>query len=156
MKGYRNKRFFVTFEPVNAYHERNITMAKKKKKNTSKKRTTNRKQTAPQSKKRSKYSLLALLAGGFLVLTGAYFLYQGEKPPTQSPQLKDFKKENINLREKNPTLPPLMFSGKARRAYKIARTIPEVLDRLYCYCRCRENSGHKNLLSCFVDTHAST
>ncbi|CAB1060356.1 hypothetical protein D1BOALGB6SA_5122 [Olavius sp. associated proteobacterium Delta 1] len=131
-------------------------MAKKKKKDTSKKRATNPKQTAPQPKKRSKYSLLAMIAGGVLVLSGAYFLYQGEKPPTQSPQLTELKKVNINLRETNPTLSPQMFSGKVRRAYQIARTIPEVLDRLYCYCRCRENSGHKNLLSCYVDTHAST
>jgi hypothetical protein len=131
-------------------------MGKKKKKNPSKKSTTNPKQTAPQPKKRSKYSLLAMIAGGALALTGAYYLYQGEKPPTQSPQFTELKKENINLREKNPTLSPQRFSGKVRRAYQIARTIPEVLDGLYCYCRCRKTSGHKNLLSCYVDTHAST
>ena len=131
-------------------------MGKKKKKNTSKKHTTNPKQTAAQPKKRSKYSILAMIAGAVLVLSGAYFLYQGEKTPTQSPQLTELKKENINLRETSPTLSPQMFSGKVRRAYQIARTIPEVLDDLYCYCRCRENSGHKNLLSCYVDTHAST
>ena len=131
-------------------------MGKKKKKNTSKNRTTNPQQTAAQPKKRPKYALLAMLAGGVLVLSGAYFLYQGEKPPTPSPQLTEVKKENVNLRERNPTLSPQRFSGKVRRAYQIARTIPEVLDGLYCYCRCRENSGHKNLLSCYVDTHAST
>ena len=130
-------------------------MGKKKKKNTSKKHTNNPKQTAAQPKKGPKYSLLAMLAGGVLVIGGAYFLYQGEKTPTQSPQLTEMKKENVNLREKNPTLSPQRFSGKVRRAYAIARTIPEVLDGLYCYCRCRENSGHKNLLSCYVDTHAS-
>jgi hypothetical protein len=131
-------------------------MAKKKKKYSPKKHTANPKQTAPQSKKRSKYTLMALIAGGVLVLSGAYFLIQGEKPPPQSPQLTELKKENINLREKNPTLSPQRFSGKVRRAYEVARAIPEVLDRLYCYCRCRENSGHKNLLSCYVGTHAST
>ena len=131
-------------------------MGKKKKKNTSKNRTTNPKQAAAQPKKRPKFFLLAMIAGGALALSGAYFLYQGEKPPTQSPQLTEMKKENVNLREKNPTLSPQRFSGKVRRAYQIARTIPEVLDDLYCYCRCRENSGHKNLLSCYVDTHAST
>ena len=131
-------------------------MAKKKKKNTSKKHTANPKQTAPQSKKRSKYTLMALIAGGVLILSGAYFLIQGEKPPPQSPQLTELKKENINLREKSPTLSPQRFTGKVRRAYEVARAIPEVLDRLYCYCRCRENSGHKNLLSCYVGTHAST
>jgi len=131
-------------------------MGKKKKKNTLKKRTTNPKQTAAPPKKKSKYALLAMIAGGVLVLSGGYFLYQGQKPPPQSPQLTDFNKENSNLRENRPTLSPQMFSGNVRRAYEIARTIPEVLDRLYCYCRCRENFGHKNLLSCYVDTHAST
>ena len=131
-------------------------MAKKKKKPLPKKHTTKLKQTAPESKKRSKYPLLALIAGGVLVLTGAYFLYQGEKPPTQSPELTEMKKENINLRENRPTLSPQRFTGEVRSAYEIARAIPEVLDRLYCYCRCRENFGHKNLLTCYVDTHAST
>jgi hypothetical protein len=104
-----------------------------------------------------------MIAGGVLVLTGAYFLYQGEKPPTQFPELTELKKENINLRENRPTLSPARFTGKIRRAYEIARAIPEVLraipevlDRLYCYCRCRENFAHKNLLSCYIDTHAST
>jgi hypothetical protein len=131
-------------------------MAKKKKKHKPTKRTSRPKQTAPASKKRSKYPLLALLAGGVLVLTGAYFLYQGEKPLTQSPELTELKKVNINLRENRPTLSPQRFSGKVMVAYEIARAIPEVLDRLYCYCRCRENFSHKNLLSCYADTHAST
>ena len=131
-------------------------MAKKKKKHTPKKRTPKAKQTAPLSKKRFKFPLLAFIAGGVLVLIGAYFLYQGEKPTPQSPELSELKKENTNLRENRPTLSPQRFSGKVRLAYEISRTIPEVLDRLYCYCRCRENFGHKNLLSCYVDTHAST
>jgi len=136
--------------------KRIITMAKKKKKKTSKKGTNHPKQTAPASKKRSRYPLFAMIAGGLLVIIGAYFLYQGEKPPTPSPELTELKKENINLQEDRPTLSPARFSGKVRRAYEIAREIPEVLDQLYCYCRCRENFGHKNLLSCYVDTHAST
>jgi hypothetical protein len=131
-------------------------MAKNKKKHMSKKSSTKPKQTAPESKKRSKYPLLALIAGGVLVLAGAYFLYQGEKPPTQSPEATVLKAKNINLREDRPTLSPERFTGKVRNAYEIARAIPEVLDRLYCYCRCRENFGHKNLLTCYVDTHAST
>jgi hypothetical protein len=136
--------------------KRNITMAKKKKKNTPRNSTTNPKHTAPESKKRSRFPLLALLAGGVLVLAGAYYLYQGEKQPAPSVQLAEFNKENINLREKRPTLSPQQFTGRVRDAYAVARTIPEVLDKLYCYCRCRENFGHKSLLSCYVDTHAST
>jgi len=131
-------------------------MPKKKKKRKPAKRTSKPKKTAPETKKRSKYPLLALIAGGVLILTGAYFLYQGEKPLKRSPEIAELKKVNINLRENRPTLSPQMFNGKVRRAYAIARAIPEVLDRLYCYCRCRENSGHKNLLSCYVGKHAST
>ena len=131
-------------------------MAKKKKKNTPKKSTTNPKNTAPEPKKKSRYPLFALLAGAVLVLAGAYYLYQGQKQPAPTLQLTEVKSENINLREKRPTLPPEQFSGRVREAYTIARTIPEVLDKLYCYCRCKENFGHKSLLSCYVDTHAST
>ena len=72
-------------------------MGKKKNKKPSKKHTYNPKQTAVQPKKRSKYSLIAMIAGGVLVLVGAYFLYQGEKPPTQSPQIAELKKGNVNL-----------------------------------------------------------
>ena len=136
--------------------KRNIKMAKKKKKNRPKKHTSRPQKTEPVSAKRSRYPLLAMIAGGILVIAGAYFLYQGEKTPEQSPQIKEMKKENLNLREKRPTLSPQRFTGRIRMAYEIAREIPEVLDRLYCYCRCRENFGHKNLLSCYVDTHAST
>jgi hypothetical protein len=131
-------------------------MAKKKKRHTAKKQTPKTRPASAQTKKRSKFPLLVVLAGGVLALTGAYFLYKGQTQPTPSSQFTKVNNENINLREKRPTLSPQMFNGKVRQAYAIARTIPEVLDRLYCYCRCRENFGHKNLLSCYVDTHAST
>jgi len=131
-------------------------MAKKKKKNRSKKSTPGTKQTALVAKKRSKYPLFAMLAGGVLALTGGYFWYQGEEAPVPATQLTESKTENVSLRERRPTLSPQNFTGKVRRAYEVARAIPQVLDRLYCYCRCRENFGHKNLLSCYVDTHAST
>ena len=130
-------------------------MSKKKKKHAPN-NAAKQKQTAPAPKKKSKYPLFAMIAGGILVLGGVFFLYQGEKPSAQSPDLTEVKKANFNLLENRPTLSPDQFSGKVRNAYTIARMIPEVLDRLYCYCRCRENFGHKNLLSCYVDTHAST
>lgn len=131
-------------------------MAKKKKKKIPKKRGIKPKQTAAKPKKGSKYPLIAMIAGGVLVLIGAYYLYQEEKRPTPPPKVTELKKENVNLQENRPTLSPELFSGKVRRAYEIAREIPEVLDRLYCYCRCKENFAHKNLLSCFIDNHAAT
>jgi hypothetical protein len=57
--------------------------------------------------------------------------------------------------ELRPTLEPAAFTGKARRAYEVARQIPGVLDRLKCYCRC-DPYGHRTLLSCYTDNHAAT
>lgn len=109
-----------------------------------------------KSKKSNKLTIIALAVGLGLVVAGIYFLTGKEQPQRPTAQLEQPKKANLQLRETRDTLPPQRFSGRAFIAYQIAREIPEVLDRLYCYCRCRENFGHKNLLSCYVDTHAST
>lgn len=120
-----------------------------------------------QRTKGPNYPLIAMGIGcGLIVLVGAYFLLQKSRPknlsasqPTQVATAKPQETKQVaatNLQETRPTLPPQMFAGKVRRAYQIAREIPEVLDKLYCYCRCRENFNHKNLLSCYVDKHAST
>jgi hypothetical protein len=131
-------------------------MGKKKKKRTAKQRAARRGQPAPAPKKKSRLPVLAMMAGGVLLLLGGYFLYAGQTPETAAPQLTQEERANLNLRETRPTLSPERFGGKVRRAYTIAREIPQVLDELYCYCRCRENFGHKNLLTCYTNTHAST
>ena len=53
-------------------------------------------------------------------------------------------------------LSPALFVGKTATAYRVAQEIPDVLDRLYCYCECDRHMGHLTLLSCFVDSHAAT
>ena len=128
----------------------------KKKKRRSAKAIVKPKQTTPKLKKSSKITFIALAVGLGLVLTGGYFLYQKKEPLKPASKSAQLKKENIRLRETRPTLSPQKFQGKVAKAYQIALDIPEVLDGLYCYCRCRENFGHKNLLSCYVGTHAST
>ena len=62
----------------------------------------------------------------------------------------------VPRRETRPTLDPARFVGKAAAAHRVAREIPDVLDRLYCYCRCDKHMGHKSLLSCYTDGHAAT
>lgn len=57
--------------------------------------------------------------------------------------------------ETRPTLAPSNFSGETALAYQAALEIPEVLDSLYCYCDCAKHSGHKSLLSCYVDEHGA-
>ena len=128
----------------------------KKRKRKKAKHITQTAKNAPKQKKRSKYPLIGLAVGVALLIAGGYFLYQEKNPKQPAPERTKLKKENIRLRETRQTLSPQGFQGRAKKAYEIARAIPEVLDRLYCYCRCRENFGHKNLLSCFVDNHAST
>jgi hypothetical protein len=129
----------------------------KKKKRRSNKPSFKSKQEVPLSKKRSKYPLIALSVGVALLITGGYFLSQGKgsNKPSPVPEAAKIKKDDISLQETRPTLPPQRFRGKVQRAYQIALEIPEVLDQLYCYCRCLENFNHKNLLSCFVSTHAA-
>lgn len=62
----------------------------------------------------------------------------------------------VARRETRPTLDPARFVGKAARAHEVAREIPDVLDRLYCYCGCDKSIGHVSLLSCYTDSHAAT
>lgn len=59
-------------------------------------------------------------------------------------------------RETQLTLDPARFVGKAAVAYRVAREIRDVLDQIYCYCRCDKHMGHKSLLSCYTDGHAAT
>ena len=55
---------------------------------------------------------------------------------------------------RGPPFRLLHYTGVTAQAYQAAREIPEVLDSLYCYCDCARHSGHKSLLSCYVDEHA--
>jgi hypothetical protein len=57
--------------------------------------------------------------------------------------------------ETKQVLSPARFSGKTASAYKVAQENPELMDAMYCYCYCKKTIGHKSLLSCFADKHAS-
>lgn len=54
-----------------------------------------------------------------------------------------------------PTLNPEQFVGKARRAYEIAKEIPETLAQLPCYCYCDQGFGHKSLHTCYESDHSA-
>ncbi len=55
-------------------------------------------------------------------------------------------------------LPAAQFGQDERlvRAYTAAREMPEVFDGLYCYCQCKENFGHRSLLTCFESEHGAS
>ena len=96
----------------------------------------------------------------FVSLTSNLAMVHGEQPkaPGEETDAKAFK----TLKEKSidpktglaRTLDPNLFKGRARRAYQIAREIPEVLAQVPCFCEC-EVFGHENLLDCFIDEHGA-
>ena len=44
-----------------------------------------------------------------------------------------------------------------RISYEAARKYPDTLDRLHCFCECKESQRehHKTLLTCFTSSHAA-
>lgn len=98
---------------------------------------------------------VAVAVGGGITLKRIY----ADKP--EEPKMNMAKSEEQSAapykrREVKPTMAPSSFSGVVASTYQIAREIPEVLDQIYCYCRCKENFGHLSLLSCYVDSHAAS
>ena len=56
----------------------------------------------------------------------------------------------------NKVLDPAGFSDeRVRAAYEAARKYAHVLEEIYCYCRCKENIGHRALVECFESDHAA-
>ncbi|UCD12816.1 MAG: hypothetical protein JSU88_09350 [Nitrospinaceae bacterium] len=107
-----------------------------------KKKTGNNK-----SRKSSRRMLAGFVAGIVVVLSGVYV---ATKPPVVpvAPATGD-------LIEIRPVLSPALFTGKVAQAYKVAAEIPKVLDAQFCYCYCKKEKGHKNLLTCFTSRHGS-
>jgi uncharacterized protein with PCYCGC motif len=62
--------------------------------------------------------------------------------------------EPQDLKNLKPTLPPEQFTGKVRKAYQVAREIPQTLTQLPCFCYC-DTVGHKSLHSCYEDDHSA-
>ncbi len=74
---------------------------------------------------------------------------------TDPKAFKIMKEKMINPETGLPkTLDPDLFKGKAKRAYQVAREIPEILAQIPCFCEC-EPFGHENLLDCFIDNHGA-
>lgn len=98
-----------------------------------------------------------VLLAGFIVLRS--FGMVGGQPHIINPDTQAYieRAQRAGLDETRPLMPPSRYNSQVARYYKRAAMIPEVLDSIYCYCRCKENPRfrHKNLLTCFTDDHAS-
>jgi hypothetical protein len=96
----------------------------------------------------------------FVFLTSSLVMAHDDHPKTlkEETDAKAFKILKEKLIDPKMGLPksldPNLFKGKAKRAYQIAREIPEVLAQVPCFCEC-EAFGHENLLDCFIDGHGA-
>lgn len=61
----------------------------------------------------------------------------------------------VPRRPRPTTLSPALFQGKTAQAYRIAKEVPGLVERMPCYCGCFRSHGHRNNLDCYVDRHAA-
>ncbi|MGK7344689.1 MAG: CYCXC family (seleno)protein [Candidatus Nitrospinota bacterium M3_3B_026] len=101
--------------------------------------------------------LFALAVAFTLAFSAGYALAQSRKLAAQMIQ-KDLLEAEKRV-ETRPTLDPAIFARDEYVAstYRIAKKIPDVLDKLFCYCYCAINPKfkHKSLLTCYTDEHAA-
>jgi len=113
-----------------------------------------------QRRRRGRALIVAAVGATVLLSAGAAALVASREAPGLEPRraaiAAGVAPAGIARRETRPTLDPAGFTGKAARAYQVAREIPEILDQLHCYCSCGREYGHVSLLSCYVDGHGST
>jgi hypothetical protein len=112
--------------------------------------------------------LIAVLGIGFLTVRGNKTGFVNAKDATykKTTNVENGQRISCNLEsetnieklkggETKQVLSPARFRGKTASAYKVAQENPELLDSMYCYCYCKKTIGHKSLLSCFTDKHAT-
>lgn len=114
-------------------------MSKKDKRDRKEKR-----ETAGRRKHSTLWPIGILVVGSGLVVALVFFFPGGE--PWGLPAIP-----------RNPrpaTLSPGLFSGKVAQVYRIAQEVPELLERMPCYCGCYVSDRHQNNLDCYTDRHS--
>jgi hypothetical protein len=102
--------------------------------------------------------LIAVIGVGYFAIKGNKTGFVNAKDVTQktaSSKTNDISFAKLKGGETKSVLSPARFTGKTASAYKVAQEYPELMDAMYCYCYCKKTIGHKSLLSCFTDKHAS-
>lgn len=115
-------------------------------------------------KNKSKKSLLSVqwpifLIGGMIVLVSAavYISFRATLPQskTEVAEIPPYFQRIDDARPFPATLAPDRFKqSQVRKAYEIAKAMPNVLAQQPCYCYCKRK-GHRSLLDCFANDHAS-
>jgi hypothetical protein len=106
-----------------------------------------------RSRKRlGRRQILKLLGGGVLALL--FGLFPDPRRGASGAGYRERILPAIPRRPRPATLSPALFRGKAAEAYRIAREVPELIERMACYCGCDRSHGHQNNLDCYVDRHA--
>ena len=63
--------------------------------------------------------------------------------------------------ERRPILDPMRFAKgyepEVKPSYEAAQKYPDLLDRIHCFCECKESprEHHRTLLTCFTTEHAA-
>lgn len=55
--------------------------------------------------------------------------------------------------ERREVLDPGQYAGQVKAGYEAARQIPDIVDKLFCYCGCDLTDCHGSLLDCFTSDH---
>ncbi len=87
----------------------------------------------------------------------AHTQHQSPQAQSSAPSLPAHFKDAASIpRPLPPTLSPDKFSGaQVKKAYQVAKEIPETLAQLPCFCYCDRGFGHKSLHSCYEDDHST-
>ena len=116
--------------------------------------------TPPSDSRR--WLLLAVVAAGLLTIgAGLFVMYFQEDPAVKEAKLDLDRIANPILSPKAkiprpPSLDPAQFrDSNVRAAYAVARSAPELLEQMPCYCGCF-TTGHTSNYDCFVDQHGVT
>ena len=125
------------------YYLRRFQMGKKRRKG----------QKESHNKSSKKRKIFLVLISGIISVTLILLVLSGHVP-FQKMISKKGKSFYVKGGETRPVLSPSFFVGMASEAYAAARQYPEVMDQVFCYCKCDEPPTlHKSLLSCFTDRH---
>ncbi len=104
--------------------------------------------------------LVSLCVGLALPVTANASGTQARKPADRSSK-KEAAGACRACIEKGSVLDPGQFARgyepDVARSYEAARKYPDLIDRLHCFCECKESQRehHKTLLTCFTSLHAA-